>query len=58
MIVETDVLDYTLVTILLIIMKEKEMHLVVFHFYMFKATELDYNIYNKELLVVFEAFYI
>jgi len=55
---ETDVLDYALIVILLIIMKEKKMHLVIFHFYMFKAIELDYNIYDKELLVFFEAFYI
>lgn len=54
---ETDASDYTLVAILLIIMKEKEVYLVTFHFYMFKAMELNYNIYNKELLVIFEAFY-
>jgi len=41
---ETDVLDYALIVILLIIMKEKKIHLVIFHFYMFKAIELDYNI--------------
>ena len=58
MIVETDVLDYTLAVILLIIIKEKDMHLVVFHSYMFKAAELDYNLHNKKLPIVFEAFYI
>ena len=38
-------------------MEEKEVYPVTFHFYIFKATELNYNIYDKEILVVFEAFY-
>ena len=37
-------------------MEEKKVHLIIFHFYMFKATKLNYNIHNKELLVVFEVF--
>lgn len=56
MIVETNVLDYTLIAILLIIIEEKEINLVTLHSHMFKITELNYDIYNKELLAVFEAF--
>lgn len=58
MIVETNTLDYALIAILSIMIEEKEIHPVVFHFYMFKATELNYNIYDKKLLMIFEAFHI
>jgi len=58
MIVETDVLKYTLTAIFLIITEEKEVHLVTFYSCTFKITELNYNMYNKKLLVVFKAFYI
>jgi len=57
MIVETNVLKYTLIAIFLIIIEEKEVHLVAFHSHIFKIMELNYDTYNKELLVVFEAFY-
>jgi len=53
---ENNALNYALITILLIIMKEMKVYSVTFYFCTFKATELDYNIYNKKLLVVFEAF--
>jgi len=58
MIVETNVPDYTLIAILLIIIEEKKIKLVTFYSYMFKITELNYDIYNKKLIVVFEAFHI
>jgi len=58
MIVETNALDYTLIAILSIIIEEKEVYLVTFYFHMLKATKLNYYIHNKELLTVFEAFYI
>ena len=51
-IMETNVSDYTLAAILLIMIEEKEVHLVVFHSCMFKAAKLSYDIYNKELLIV------
>ena len=57
MIVKTNTLDYTFVAILLIIMKEKKIYPIVFHFYTFKAIELNYNIYDKKLPVVFKVFY-
>jgi len=49
-------LDYTLTTILSIVNKDNEVHLVAFHSYTFTAAELNYNIHNKELLAIFEAF--
>ena len=57
MIVETNALEYTLTAILLIITEEKEVYSVVFHSCLFKTTELNYDIYNKEFLTVFKAFY-
>ena len=53
---ETDALDYALATILSIVNKENEVHLVAFHSYTFTVVELNYNTYDKELLVIFEAF--
>jgi len=53
---ETDASDYTLTAILLIVNKENEVHLVAFHSYTFTIVELNYDIHNKELLVIFEAF--
>jgi len=49
MIIKTNILDYISIVILLIIIEKKK----CIHFYMFKATELNYNIYDKELLAVF-----
>jgi len=53
---ENNASNYALITILSIIMKEKEIHPVTFHSYTFKATELNYNTHNKKLLIVFETF--
>ena len=53
---ETDVSDYVLTVILSIVNKENEVHLVAFHSCTFTVAELNYDIYNKELLVIFEAF--
>ena len=52
---ETNALDYTLAVFLFIVNKNK-VYLVVFHSYTFTAVELNYNIYDKELLAIFEAF--
>jgi len=54
---ETNVSDYALVAILLIMTEEKEVHPVVFHSHISKAIKLNYDTYNKELLTIFEAFY-
>ena len=53
---ETDVLDYALTAILSIVNKENEVHLVAFHSHTFTVAELNYDIYNKELLAIFKAF--
>jgi len=50
---KTNVLDYALT---FIVNEENEVYLVVFHFYTFTVVELNYDIYNKKLLVIFEAF--
>ena len=36
-------------------MMKKEVYLVIFYSHIFKATELNYNIYGKELFAVFKA---
>jgi len=53
---ETDTLDYALTAILFIVNKENEVHPVVFHSCTFTTAELNYNIYDKELFAIFEAF--
>ena len=53
---ETDILDYVLTAILSIVNKENEVHLLAFYSHTFTIAELNYNIYNKELLAIFEAF--
>ena len=53
---ETNVSDYALAAILSIMTKNNEIHPVAFHSQMFSALELNYNVYDKELLVIFKAF--
>jgi len=45
-----------LATILSIVNKENEVHPVTFYSCTFTAAELNYDTYNKEILVIFEAF--
>ena len=58
MIMETNVSDCTLITILLIIIEEKKVYPVTFHSYMFKVVEINYNTHNKELLTVLSLSYL
>ena len=58
MIMETNVSDCTLITILLIIIEEKKVYPVKFHSYMFKVVEINYNTHNKELLTVLSLSYL
>ena len=53
---ETDTLNYALATILSIVNKDNEVHPVAFHSHTFTAVELNYDIHDKELLAIFEAF--
>ena len=56
LIMETDVLDYTLIVIFSIVNEDNEVHLVAFHFCTFTAVELNYDTHDKKLLTIFEAF--
>ena len=55
MIVETDASDHALVAILST-QVNGDIHPVVFHSRTFNATESNYDIHDKELLAIFEAF--
>jgi len=54
--VETNASDYALAAILSIITKDNEIHSVAFYSQMFSTPELNYDIYDKELLAIFKAF--
>jgi len=56
LVMETDVSDYALVAILSIMTKDNKIYPVAFHSQMFSAPELNYDIYDKELLAIFEVF--
>jgi len=56
LVMKTDASDYTLAAILSIMTKDNEIHSIAFHFQMFSALKLNYDVYNKELLAIFEAF--
>jgi len=55
LVVETDA-DYTLTTILSIMTRDNEIHPIAFHSRTFSAPELNYDVHDKELLAIFEAF--
>jgi len=56
LVVETNASDYALTAILSIMTKDNEIHPVAFHSRTFSAPELNYDIHDKELLAIFEAF--
>jgi len=56
LIMETDASDYALAAILSIMTKDSEIHPVAFHSRTFSAPELNYDVHDKELLAIFEAF--
>jgi len=56
LVVETDASDYALAAILSIMTKDNEIHPVAFHSRTFSAPELNYDVHDKELLAIFEAF--
>ena len=53
---ETDASDYALAAILFIMTKENKIHPITFYSRTFSALELNYDIYDKELLMIFKAF--
>ena len=57
LIIETDVSDYALTTILSMVSPmDNEVHPIAFHSRTFTPPELNYNVHNKELLTIFKAF--
>ena len=55
-IIETDASDYALAAILSIQLDNGEVHPVAFHSRSFNPTELNYDVHDKELFVIYEAF--
>ena len=53
---ETNASDYALAAILSIINEDNKVHLVAFHSCTFAPAELNYDIHDKKLLTIFEAF--
>ena len=56
LIMKTDASDYVLTAILSIVNEDNEVHPVSFHSHTFTVVELNYDIHNKKLLTIFEAF--
>jgi len=56
LVVEIDALDYALAAILFIMTKDNKIHPIAFHSQTFSALKLNYDIHDKELLAIFEAF--
>jgi len=56
LVMETDVSDYALAAILSIMTKDNEIYPIAFHSRTFSTLELNYNVHDKELLAIFEAF--
>src|SRR5882724_4900274 len=54
--VETDASNYALAAVLSIMTPNSELHPIAFHSQMFSAPELNYNVHDKDLLAIFEAF--
>jgi len=54
--VETDASDYALAAVLSIMTPKGELNPIAFHSWKFSALEINYNVHDKELLAIFEAF--
>ena len=54
--VETDASDYALTAILSITTPSGELHPVAFHSQMFKTAERNYDVHDKEMCAIYEAF--
>jgi len=56
-IVETDASDYTLAAILSTVSPtDNQVHPIAFQSWTFNSAELNYDVHDKELLAIFEAF--
>ena len=57
LIIEMDVSDYTLTTILSMVSPtDNEVHPIAFHSCTFMPPRLNYNVHDKDLLTIFKAF--
>ena len=57
LIIKTDASDYALAAILsMVSLTDNEVHPIAFHSRTFTPPELNYDVHNKELLTIFEAF--
>src|SRR6266481_2586781 len=54
--VKTDASDYVLAAVLSITTPSGELHPVAFHSHTFHKPERNYDVHDKELLAIFEAF--
>ena len=54
--VETDASDYALAAVLSIQTLDGDYHPVAFHSWTFKDTETNYDIHDKELMAIYDAF--
>ena len=54
--VETDASDYVLVAVLSICTPDSDYHPVAFHSQTFKDAETNYNVHDKELTAIYDAF--
>src|SRR5882724_1718013 len=54
--VETDASNYALTAVLSITIPNGKLHPIAFHSQTFSAPELNYDVHDKELLAIFEAF--
>ena len=54
--IETDASNYALTAILSITIPSGELHPVAFHSHTFHTLEHNYNVHDKELLAIYEAF--
>jgi hypothetical protein len=53
---ETDASDYAVAAILSITHPDNEIHPIAFHSHTLHSSKLNYDIHDKELLAIFEAF--
>ena len=56
LVVETNASDYALAAILSMYNPDGELHPIAFHSWTFSGAELNYDIHDKELLAIYEAF--
>src|SRR6266511_798177 len=57
-VIKTDTSDYALAAILSIVTEDDQLHPVAFHSRSFSASELNYDVHDKELFAIYEAFHI